>query len=131
MSKSNKSPAPQLGDLDKQVTWQRLNTSQPRDAYGQPTRAGRYTDLGTLWVSIKQLGSRAAAYAERLRDTASHAIETLFPGLILETDRFLYVDPHTGANRYFNVTNANDLDQRGFSYLILVTETKNPPESQA
>ena len=125
-----KSPSPQLGDLDKQVTWQRLNPTQARDSYGQPVRTtSRYSDVAVLWVSLKQLGAKEAAYAERLKVSASHAIETLFPGVIVETDRFKYLDPHTQAIRYFNVENANDLDMHSFSYLILATEVKNPPEA--
>lgn len=126
-----KSPGPQLGDLDKQVTWQRINAAQARDAYGQPSRSTpRYSDLGTLWVSLKQLNGREAAYAERLRITASHMVECLFPGVVLETDRLKYVDPNTGAARYFNVEQANNLDQRSYSYQLLCTEVKNPPEAQ-
>src|SRR4051812_7939611 len=122
-----KLPPPQLGDLDKQVTWQRLNTNLTRDAYQQPARGSRYTDLATLWVSIKQLGGREAAYAERMKISASHVVECLFPGVMLATDRFKFIDPHTGASRYFNITNANDLDERSFSLSILCTEVENPP----
>jgi head-tail adaptor len=125
-----KSPPPDVGNYDRIVTWQRLATGQARDEYQQPIRAARYLDVCDLWISLRPMGGREAANADRLKAVGTFELECLFPGPMAATDRFRYLDPATSTYRYFNFINVNNVDEHGMYCVIQANETTNPAEDQ-
>ncbi len=126
MPKTSRAPSPNVGDFTRQVTWQRLNGSPQKNEYNQVLPDDRYTTVtDNLWVSIKPLSGREAVNAERMQATASHMIKCLYCGPIAASDRFKYLDPDSGKLRYFNVVNANNVDERSFQYEITCNELGN------
>jgi head-tail adaptor len=101
-----------------------------RDTYGHARgTADQYTNLGTQWGSLRQIGAREAVNADRLKVVATHTVTLRYVRDIdPATDRLVGVAPSAVAGKVYSIEVANDVDGRHREYQLMVQEVRNPAQ---
>lgn len=90
-----------------------------QDAYGQDVES--WPVVGNQQGSIKQLSGRMAVVAEQMKVTATHLIELRYViPLAANTHRLAL------GSRIFNISSANNVEERNRNWELMVVEVKNP-----
>ena len=111
------------GSLRKLLTLQSCGNAQ--NAFGEDASQA-WTDLATLWGSIRNLNGRelALAKASTITATATHQVRIRYrPGLLI-TMRIVYAQGGPTQPRYFAINAIADDEERHRELILTCTEIK-------
>jgi len=78
--------------------------------------------IATIWGRITPLTGRELVWAQEVVAEANHKVEIRYrPGMNAK-QRFLYKDPHTGAQRQLNILLVLNVEERNREMICLCRE---------
>lgn len=105
------------GKLDKRVTLQSPGGTQ--NAVGERTTT--WTDVATVWASIRPMSAREALVAAQRQDITTHVIEVRYSSTISAIDGSWRVKYGT---RYFTIDGVLNEFEKNAKYILYCTESE-------
>lgn len=87
-----------------------------------------FVDIAKRWASIEEIGGKEIWFAQQVQTEANIGIVFRYFKQLDETMRIRYNDPVLG-NRYFNVVNKSDINERHIKHAVQCKETDGGPNT--
>ncbi len=109
------------GELRHRVRLQQR--SEVQDAAGG--QAISWVDVADLWCQITPAGGKEAAAGGAVRGETTHNAKMRYHPQIVPKNRLLGLGPATMAGRIFNITSANNVEERNREMDLVLSEGLN------
>src|SRR5262245_60840299 len=113
----------QAGRLRKRVQIKAPPANPATNTFNEQTYAD-WTTVATVWCSIEPLAGRELFYAGEVTPDATHLVTIRYFRGLTTRHKFLHVDTQTGKNRFFEIENINDIEERHRRMEVLCHEAQ-------